>query len=99
MRLLSPHDEWIHHLFKEQSIKPYDYRDPLDGVVETFPAGVSINRLFTPVLRFLKNEDGPSAVEYAVVSGVIILLGLAVISIVGSEANNRFMAVVDTILI
>jgi pilus assembly protein Flp/PilA len=40
--------------------------------------------------RFLKNEDGPTAVEYAVMLALIIVVCLAAISTLGQNANSTF---------
>jgi pilus assembly protein Flp/PilA len=42
------------------------------------------------LIRFLKGEDGPTAVEYAVMLALIIVVCLASITAVGSNANNTF---------
>jgi pilus assembly protein Flp/PilA len=42
------------------------------------------------VKKFLKSEDGPTAVEYAVMLALIIVVCLAAVSAVGSNANARF---------
>jgi pilus assembly protein Flp/PilA len=41
-------------------------------------------------LRFLKKEDGPTAVEYAVMLALIIVVCIAAITTLGSNANNTF---------
>jgi pilus assembly protein Flp/PilA len=41
-------------------------------------------------VHFLKREDGPTAVEYAVMLALIILVCLAAITTLGSNANNTF---------
>jgi pilus assembly protein Flp/PilA len=40
--------------------------------------------------RFLKNEDGPTAVEYAVMLALIIVVCLAAITTLGQNANGTF---------
>ena len=40
--------------------------------------------------RFLKNEDGPTAVEYAVMLALIVVVCIAAISTLGSNANGTF---------
>jgi len=40
--------------------------------------------------RFLRDEDGPTAVEYAVMLALIIAVCFTAISSVGSSANNVF---------
>ncbi len=42
------------------------------------------------VLQFLKREDGPTAVEYAVMLALIIVVCLTAISTLGANANNTF---------
>ena len=41
-------------------------------------------------VRFLKDEDGPTAVEYAVMLALIIVVCLAAIQFIGNSANNTF---------
>jgi pilus assembly protein Flp/PilA len=45
------------------------------------------------VARFLKNEDGPTAVEYAVMLALIIVVCIAAITSVGTNANATFNTV------
>jgi pilus assembly protein Flp/PilA len=40
--------------------------------------------------RFLKSEDGPTAVEYAVMLALIVIVCLAAISTVGTNAKTTF---------
>ena len=42
------------------------------------------------VVEFLKREDGPTAVEYAVMLALIIVVCIAAITTLGSNANNTF---------
>ena len=42
------------------------------------------------LFRFLKNEDGPTAVEYAVMLALIIVVCITAITTLGSYANNTF---------
>jgi pilus assembly protein Flp/PilA len=41
-------------------------------------------------VNFLKNEDGPTAVEYAVMLALIIVVCITAITTLGSNANNTF---------
>jgi pilus assembly protein Flp/PilA len=41
-------------------------------------------------LAFVKNEDGPTAVEYAVMLALIIVVCITAITTLGSNANNTF---------
>jgi pilus assembly protein Flp/PilA len=48
-------------------------------------------RQFTqPLVSFLKNEDGPTAVEYAVMLALIIVVCIVAIATLGSNTNNTF---------
>jgi pilus assembly protein Flp/PilA len=40
--------------------------------------------------RFLKAEDGPTAVEYAVMLALIIVVCIGSITLLGKNANNTF---------
>jgi pilus assembly protein Flp/PilA len=42
------------------------------------------------LVRFLRNEDGPTAVEYAVMLALIIVVCITAITALGSNANNTF---------
>jgi pilus assembly protein Flp/PilA len=42
------------------------------------------------VRNFLVSEDGPTAVEYAVMLALIVIVCLASVSAVGSNANAKF---------
>jgi len=42
------------------------------------------------VKNFLQNEDGPTAVEYAVMLALIIVVCITAITALGSNANNTF---------
>ena len=45
------------------------------------------------VTNFLKQEDGPTAVEYAVMLALIIVVCLAAITTLGQNANATFGSV------
>lgn len=42
------------------------------------------------VKKFLVSEDGPTAVEYAVMMALIIVVCIGTITTVGSNANAKF---------
>jgi len=49
-----------------------------------------MKKLTNAVMNFLKREDGPTAVEYAVMLALIIVVCIAAISALGSNASNTF---------
>ena len=49
--------------------------------------------LATKVQRFLVSEDGPTAVEYAVMLALIVIVCLTAITSIGTNANTTFETV------
>jgi len=49
------------------------------------------------VVSFLKREDGPTAVEYAVMLALIIVVCITAITALGTNANKTFTTVGNTI--
>ena len=45
------------------------------------------------VVNFLKREDGPTAVEYAVMLALIIVVCITAITALGTNANKTFNSV------
>jgi pilus assembly protein Flp/PilA len=45
------------------------------------------------VVDFVKREDGPTAVEYAVMLALIIVVCIGAITTLGSNANKTFTSV------
>jgi pilus assembly protein Flp/PilA len=42
------------------------------------------------IIRFVRSEDGPTAVEYAVMLALIVIVCLTAISTIGTNANTTF---------
>jgi pilus assembly protein Flp/PilA len=55
------------------------------------------SRISRGLVNFLKNEDGPTAVEYAVMLALIIVVCVAAITTLGTNANATFTSVGNTI--
>ena len=49
--------------------------------------------LKTSVVNFVKREDGPTAVEYAVMLALIIVVCIVAITALGTNANKTFTTV------
>ena len=47
-------------------------------------------------VEFIKKEDGPTAVEYAVMLALIVVVCIAAITTLGKNANNTFSSVAVT---
>ena len=52
-----------------------------------------MNSFVSSVKRFLVSEDGPTAVEYAVMLALIVVVCLTAIQTIGTNANTKFQAV------
>jgi pilus assembly protein Flp/PilA len=48
------------------------------------------SRVISRVVNFLKAEDGPTAVEYAVMLALIIVVCITAIQVLGTNTNNTF---------
>ena len=49
-----------------------------------------MDNLTRRLIAFLKKEDGPTAVEYAVMLALVIVVCLAAITAIGSNTNETF---------
>jgi pilus assembly protein Flp/PilA len=49
------------------------------------------------VVNFLQREDGPTAVEYAVMLALIIVVCITAITAIGTNANKTFSNVANTL--
>ena len=45
------------------------------------------------VVRFAKREDGPTAVEYAVMLALIVVVCIAAVTAIGGASNQQFSRV------
>jgi pilus assembly protein Flp/PilA len=52
-----------------------------------------VKNIARSIVRFLGSEDGPTAVEYAVMLALIVVVCLTAIKAVGTNANTMFNAV------
>jgi len=52
-----------------------------------------MRKITEAVVNFLKAEDGPTAVEYAVMLALIIVVCLGAITTLGNNANGTFTTV------
>ena len=56
-----------------------------------------MNLLAKKVQRFLVSEDGPTAVEYAVMLALIVIVCLTAIQAIGTNANTTFNNIANAI--
>ena len=55
-----------------------------------------MRQLKNAVVNFMKREDGPTAVEYAVMLALIIVVCITAITALGTNANKTFTSVSNT---
>ena len=65
--------------------------------IARLPKGEVMNSLSRWVKNFLQAEDGPTAVEYAVMLALIIVVCIAAITALGTNANATFTSVGNSI--
>ena len=55
------------------------------------------DRIKTAAVIFIKREDGPTAVEYAVMLALIIVVCITAITAIGTNANKTFSNVASNL--
>jgi pilus assembly protein Flp/PilA len=55
--------------------------------------GIPMQKFLGSVKKFLVSEDGPTAVEYAVMLALIVIVCLTAIQAIGTNANVTFNSV------
>ena len=56
-----------------------------------------MKRFLTNVKHFVTSEDGPTAVEYAVMLALIIVVCLTAISAIGTNASSTFNTIANSL--
>jgi pilus assembly protein Flp/PilA len=56
-----------------------------------------MSKLLKSATDFIQAEDGPTAVEYAVMLALIIVVCIAAVATLGSNASNTFHNVGNTV--
>jgi pilus assembly protein Flp/PilA len=62
-----------------------------------FPSEEDMKNFVSKVQRFLKSEDGPTAVEYAIMLALIVVVCLTAIGSIGSSANSQFNSIATSL--
>jgi pilus assembly protein Flp/PilA len=62
-----------------------------------FREGKNMTQFVTSVKKFLVSEDGPTAVEYAVMLALIVIVCLTAIQAIGTNANAKFNAAANAL--
>ena len=56
-----------------------------------------MRKISDTIKRFLASEDGPTAVEYAIMLALIVMVCIAAITGLGNNANTKFGLVRDAL--
>ena len=56
-----------------------------------------MKNIVSKVQRFLKSEDGPTAVEYAIMLALIVIVCLTAIQAIGTNASSAFSDIASDI--
>ncbi len=56
-----------------------------------------MRKFMTSVAKFVNSEDGPTAVEYAVMLALIIVVCIGAIQLIGTNANAKFGTVASVL--
>ena len=56
-----------------------------------------MKNIISKVQRFLKSEDGPTAVEYAIMLALIVIVCLTAIQAIGDNAKTAFNTIATEI--
>jgi len=56
-----------------------------------------MRQLRQAVVNFIKREDGPTAVEYAVMLALIIVVCITAVTAIGTNANSTFNAAANAL--
>jgi pilus assembly protein Flp/PilA len=56
-----------------------------------------MSKLVNSVKNFLVSEDGPTAVEYAIMLALIVIVCIGAVQSIGQSANSKFNAANDAL--
>jgi pilus assembly protein Flp/PilA len=63
----------------------------------SFDKELAMNEVYSRVQRFLTSEDGPTAVEYAVMLGLIIVALVGIVGKLATAVSGTFSTVSSTL--
>jgi pilus assembly protein Flp/PilA len=61
------------------------------------PWRIEMKNFALSLKRFLVSEDGPTAVEYAVMLALIVVVCLSTIALIGTRANETFNQIANSL--
>jgi pilus assembly protein Flp/PilA len=58
---------------------------------------LKMSMMISGIRRFLESDDGPTAVEYAMMVGFVVVAIFAIVSTIASEISGTFSSVSSTL--
>jgi pilus assembly protein Flp/PilA len=58
-----------------------------------------VPRLYSCAVHFIRNEDGPAAVEYAVLLALIVMVGIGSLNTLGLKVGTTFSNVASKLTV
>lgn len=56
-----------------------------------------MKKLYSGVQRFIRDEEGVTAIEYALIAALIAVVIIAAVRLVGQDVNNTFQSIADAL--
>ncbi len=56
-----------------------------------------MKNLYSGIQRFIRDEEGVTAIEYALIAALIAVVIIAAVRAVGTDVNNTFQAVANAL--
>lgn len=56
-----------------------------------------MKKLYSGIQRFIRDEEGVTAIEYALIASLIAVVIILAVSYVGQDVNNTFQKIADTL--
>jgi pilus assembly protein Flp/PilA len=56
-----------------------------------------MKKLYSGLQRFIRDEEGVTAIEYALIAALIAVVIIAAVRLVGQDVNNTFQSIADAI--
>jgi pilus assembly protein Flp/PilA len=56
-----------------------------------------MKNLYSGIQRFIRDEEGVTAIEYALIAALIAVVIITAVRLVGQDVNNTFQAVANAL--
>jgi pilus assembly protein Flp/PilA len=56
-----------------------------------------MKKLYSGIQRFIRGEEGVTAIEYALIASLIAVVIIVAVRLVGQDVNNTFQAIANAL--